>query len=153
MSTGMSTGFPRIACALMSVAPIALSAQTLPVAGSVQASASRTARAPDARTAEIWRDTTRSAADRADALVKAMTSAEKLRYVHGIFPPMAKPVTADMISSAGYVPGVPRLGVPTLRESDASLGVANQVEQRKGDVATALPASLATAATFDPAIA
>ena len=113
----MSTGFPRIACALMSVAPIALSAQTLPVplpvAGSAQASASRTAGAPDARTAEIWHDTTRSAADRADALVKAMTSAEKLRYVHGIFPPMAKPVTADMIPSAGYVPGVPRLGIPT----------------------------------------
>lgn len=157
MTTGMSTGFPRIACALMSVAPIALSAQTLPVplpvAGSAQASASRTAGVPAARTAEIWRDTTRTAADRADALVKAMTSAEKLRYVHGIFPPMAKPATADMIPSAGYVPGVPRLGVPTLRESDASLGVANQVEQRKGDVATALPASLATAASFDPAIA
>ncbi|RZI99528.1 MAG: beta-glucosidase [Brevundimonas sp.] len=59
----------------------------------------------------------------------------------------------DMIPSAGYVPGVPRLGIPSLRESDASLGVANQVEQRKGDVATALPASLATAATFDPEIA
>nr|WP_235525530.1 beta-glucosidase [Sphingomonas sp. Leaf34] len=161
MSTGMSTGFSRIACALMSVAPIALSAQTLPVpvplplpvAGSAQASATTTAGVPDARTSEIWRDTTRTAADRADALVKAMTSAEKLRYVHGIFPPMAKPMTADMIPSAGYVPGVPRLGIPTLRESDASLGVANQVEQRKGDVATALPASLATAASFDPAIA
>ena len=45
------------------------------------------------------------------------------------------------------------LGIPTVRESDASLGVANQVEQRKGDVATALPSSLATAATFDPEIA
>ncbi|WP_339561314.1 glycoside hydrolase family 3 N-terminal domain-containing protein, partial [Pseudomonas sp. EA_65y_Pfl1_P113] len=45
------------------------------------------------------------------------------------------------------------MGVPLIRESDASLGVANQVEQRKGDVATALPSSLATAATFDPAIA
>ncbi|KAK0348588.1 hypothetical protein LTR94_036625, partial [Friedmanniomyces endolithicus] len=40
-----------------------------------------------------------------------------------------------------------------IKESDASLGVANQVEQRKGDVATALPSGLATAASFDPAIA
>jgi beta-glucosidase len=40
-----------------------------------------------------------------------------------------------------------------MRASDASLGVANQVEQRKGDTATALPASLATAASFNPALA
>ncbi len=148
----MTTGFPRVACALLSVAsPQALAAQT-PTGGGT-APTPRSGHAVAARTAETWRDTTRSAADRADALVNAMTKAEKLRYVHGIFPPMAKPKTADMIPSAGYVPGVPRLGIPTLRESDASLGVANQVEQRKGDVATALPASLATAASFDPAIA
>lgn len=99
---------------------------------------------PDART-------------RADALVARMTREEKLSLVHGYFPPMADRTPGapldQMIPSAGYVPGVPRLGVPPLRESDASLGVANQVEQRKGDVATALPSSLATAATFDPEIA
>ncbi|MBE2992599.1 glycoside hydrolase family 3 protein [Sphingomonas sp. CFBP 13603] len=132
---------------------MALSAQALPGVGSAKESAPKVAGGTGARTSEIWRDTTRTAADRADALVRAMTRAEKLLYVHGIFPPMAKPMTSDMIPSAGYVPGVPRLGIPTLRESDASLGVANQVEQRKGDVATALPASLATAASFDPAIA
>lgn len=98
-----------------------------------------------------------TAAERADALLAQLTREEKLQLIHGYFPPMADrtpgaPV-GDMIPSAGYVPGVPRLGIPSLRESDASLGVANQVEQRKGDVATALPASLATAATFDPEIA
>ena len=118
---------------LVSVAPIALAAQQTPPAGAAQP----------------WRDRSRSAEARADALVKAMTREEKLRYVHGLFPPMAKPAPSDMIPSAGYVPGVPRLGIPTLRESDASLGVANQVEQRKGDTATALPSSLTTAATFD----
>ena len=96
----------------------------------------------------------RSAEARADALVRRMTLDEKLAYVHGYFPPLAKPVPPiAMIPSAGHVPGVPRLGIPALRESDASLGVANQVEQRRGDVATALPASLATAASFDPQIA
>jgi len=94
---------------------------------------------------------------RAAALVARMTQTEKLQMVHGYFPPWADrtpgaPV-ADMIPSAGHIPGIPRLGIPTVRESDASLGVANQVEQRKGDVATALPSSLATAASFDPAIA
>lgn len=90
---------------------------------------------------------------RADALVKQMTLEEKITYLHGLFPPLTKENHADMIPSAGYVPGVPRLKIPTLRESDASLGVANQVEQRKGDTATALPASLALAGTFEPELA
>ncbi|HEX8419141.1 MAG TPA: glycoside hydrolase family 3 N-terminal domain-containing protein, partial [Sphingomonas sp.] len=91
---------------------------------------------------------------RADSIVARMTIDEKIALVHGLFPPFAKGKTeAELIPAAGHVDGIPRLGVPILRESDASLGVANQVEQRKGDVATALPSSLATAATFDPAIA
>ncbi|MEG3086992.1 beta-glucosidase family protein [Sphingomonas sp. PB4P5] len=91
---------------------------------------------------------------RANALVKAMTRAEKLRLVRTYFPPFVKDAAArGMVPSAGHMPGVPRLGIPTLRESDASLGVANQIEQRKGDVATALPAGLATAATFNPELA
>ncbi|RSV47667.1 beta-glucosidase [Sphingomonas sp. ABOLD] len=100
-----------------------------------------------------WQDSKVAPEARAAALVRAMTHAEKLQLIHGLFPPRAQPAPADMIPSAGYVPGIPRLGIPTLRESDASLGVANQVEQRKGDVATALPSGLATAATFDPELA
>jgi beta-glucosidase len=91
---------------------------------------------------------------RAAAIVAKMTLDEKIGLVHGLFPPFAKGKTKnELIPSAGHIDGVPRLGVPLLRESDASLGVANQVEQRKGDVATALPSSLATAASFDPEIA
>jgi beta-glucosidase len=91
---------------------------------------------------------------RAEAIVARMTLGEKIALVHGLFPPRAKGKTDnELIPSAGHIDGVPRLRVPLLRESDASLGVANQVEQRKGDVATALPSSLATAASFDPEIA
>ena len=54
--------------------------------------------------------------------------------------------------SAGYVPGVPRLGVPALLMSDAGLGVTNP-GFRPGDTATALPAGLALAASFNPALA
>ena len=91
---------------------------------------------------------------RADALVAQMTLDEKIALLHGLFPPMAAGKTPnELIPSAGHIDGIPRLGIPLVRESDASLGVANQVEQRKGDVATALPSSLATAASFDPAIA
>ncbi|UGU21612.1 beta-glucosidase [Mycobacterium avium] len=61
-------------------------------------------------------------------------------------------IPADVPMSAGYVPGVPRLGVPPLLMSDAGLGVTNP-GYRPGDTATALPAGLALAATFDPALA
>src|SRR6516164_7708493 len=54
--------------------------------------------------------------------------------------------------SAGYVPGVARLGVPPLLMSDASLGVTNP-GYREGDTATALPAGLALGASFNPALA
>lgn len=54
--------------------------------------------------------------------------------------------------SAGYVPGVPRLGMPALLMSDAGLGVTNP-GYRPGDTATALPAGLALSASFDPALA
>src|SRR5215468_39295 len=54
--------------------------------------------------------------------------------------------------SAGYVPGVPRLGIPPLLMSDASLGVTNP-GYREGDSATALPAGIALGASFNPALA
>ncbi|HET8755155.1 MAG TPA: glycoside hydrolase family 3 C-terminal domain-containing protein [Solirubrobacteraceae bacterium] len=54
--------------------------------------------------------------------------------------------------SAGYVPGVARLGVPPLLMTDASLGITNQ-GYREGDTATALPAALALGAAFNPALA
>ncbi|RDE07261.1 beta-glucosidase [Sphingomonas aracearum] len=91
---------------------------------------------------------------KARAIVAKMTLDEKIGLVHGLFPPMAAgKSTSELIPSAGHIDGIPRLGVPLVRESDASLGVANQVEQRRGDVATALPSSLATAASFSPGIA
>jgi len=96
-------------------------------------------------------------AARAAALVAKMTQAEKLQMVHGwwyptngVFPPG---IPADFIPSAGQIDGIARLGIPALRETDASLGVANQINERKDDTATALPAALATAASFDPDVA
>ena len=91
---------------------------------------------------------------RAETIVARMTEDEKVALLHGLFPPMAAGrTTNELIPSAGHIDGIPRLGVPLVRESDASLGVANQVEQRPGDVATALPSALATAASFSPEIA
>jgi len=54
--------------------------------------------------------------------------------------------------SAGYVPGVQRLGVPAQLMSDASLGVTNP-GYREGDSATALPAGISLGASFNPDLA
>ena len=61
-------------------------------------------------------------------------------------------IPADVPMSAGYVPGVERLGVPALLMSDASLGVTNP-GYRPGDTATALPAGIALGASFNAALA
>ena len=120
------------------------------IAGGVAAGALAIAGAATAGQA----DGSAGARARADAIVARMTRDEKIALVHALFPPMAKGKTREeLVSAAGHIDAIPRLGVPTVRESDASLGVANQVEQRPGDVATALPSSLLTAATFDPDIA
>ena len=52
-----------------------------------------------------------------------------------------------------YVPGIPRLGVPALQETDGPLGVANPGDIRRGDTATAMPSNLALASTWDLALA
>lgn len=89
---------------------------------------------------------------RAAATVKAMTVEEKTVLTHGIFPiPQFStvPVPADAVPSAGYIAGIPRLGVPSLKETDASLGVAWLMGIRK-DGATALPSGLSMASSWNP---
>ena len=84
-----------------------------------------------------------------------MTDEEKLSLVHGVIAAPwggeAKPIGA--VGSAGYVAGVPRLGIPALQETDAELGVANPGDIRRGDAATAMPSDLALASTWDLALA
>ena len=114
-------------------------------------------RAVAADTAEAaarpWMNARLDAGERAGLVVEQMTMEEKLKLVYGY-------LGADMESkktkrpeeahkqSAGFIYGVPRLGIPHLRETDAGLGVASQggPDARPG---TALPSGLNTAATWD----
>jgi beta-glucosidase len=100
---------------------------------------------------------------RADLLQTQMIRDEELILVRGyfgidatinpIFPPPADVIRNALPKSAGYIPGIPRLGIPAQLESDASLGVANRGHRRPGDQATALPASILTASTWNPDLA
>jgi beta-glucosidase len=108
-----------------------------------------------------WMDASLQPDDRADLVQTQMTQDEELTLVRGYLgmpaPKTRSPQPAwmlpDLPSSAGYVPGIPRLGIPALRETDASLGVANGRHMRPGDQATALPASILTASTWNAALA
>lgn len=89
---------------------------------------------------------------RADLVLARMTTEEKLGLLLGT----SRRPDGDPVGAAGYVPGVPRLGIPPLRETNAELGVAIPLQNdtvRPEDEATALPSGLATAASWNPAIA
>lgn len=93
---------------------------------------------------------------RAAAVEAALTDEERHRLLTGYVPfafPGMPPVEPVVNPSSGRVRGVPRLGIPDLVESDASLGVTNPMGVRPGDTATALPSGLALAASFNPQLA
>ena len=92
-----------------------------------------------------WLDKSLSPDKRADLVIRQMTLDEKIQLVHGIEGPMAQ---ARSLGGAGFVPGIPRLGIPDLQMTDGRSGVANIGS--KGRYATALPSSLANAASWDP---
>jgi beta-glucosidase len=75
-----------------------------------------------------------------DRLVGQMTLDEKIAMLHGATDPQT-------YGQAGYLPGVPRLGIPELRLTDGPAGV------RTAQAATALPAPVALASTFSPELA
>jgi beta-glucosidase len=116
-------------------------------------------RAETAAPARPWMNTSLSADQRAALLVRQMTEEEKLRLVFGYFgsPDKSKnytPVAEARMGSAGYVPGIPRLGVPPQWETDAGVGVATQRDSLEPyRLRTSLPAGIATTATWNPELA
>ena len=94
-----------------------------------------------------WSFTTASETpdEKADALLKQMTQAEKLQLVQGgvtVNPPDYSYTVPR--GAGGFVLGIARLGIPELYLSDGSVGVGNSV-----GLATALPSSIASAAGWD----
>lgn len=104
-------------------------------------------------TAQPWMDTSLSPDKRAALLIEQLTLDEMISLVHGPMPALLEMPPADAAMGAGYIPGVARLGIPALNETDASLGIANPRQVRKGDGATGLPSGLALASTWDPELA
>ena len=88
--------------------------------------------------------------ERAGLVVKEMTLAEKISLLHGTgmqgLSPMST-LAAQSNGGAGYVVGIPRLGIPGIQMSDAAYGVRKSGDN--GRYSTALPDDLAAAASWD----
>ena len=80
--------------------------------------------------------------DRATQLVSQMTLDEKIASLHGI----------QDVNDYRAVPGVPRLGIPALNITNGPAGVTNGGPGHQGP-ATALPAPISLAASWDPNLA
>lgn len=98
-----------------------------------------------------WMNPSLSPEQRATLVLKAMTQDEKFQLISVEFGDTENGHTMSpgALASAGYGPAIKRLGLPALQESDAGLGVAKPLKLG----ATALPSGLASAASFDPALA
>jgi len=91
-----------------------------------------------------------SSDERAAMVVKEMTLDEKISLLHGTGMKdlsLISPVAIHSNGGAGYVVGIPRLGIPGIQMSDAAYGVRQSGEN--GRYSTALPADIAQAASWD----
>jgi beta-glucosidase len=128
-----------------------LLASTVTLLGTAPGRAAPAAGAP-------WMNKALSPDQRTELILKRMTRDEKLKLVFGYFgtdfaPKKYKAPKEARPGSAGYVPGIPRLGIPPQWQTDAGIGVATQGGAAKKLERTALPSGLATTATWNPELA
>jgi len=99
-----------------------------------------------------WMDSSLSPDQRAELVLKELTLDEKIALLHGngmlgwAGPPHRNAHFGN--GGAGFVLGVPRLGIPMIQMSDAAYGVRSSAEN--GRYSTALPSNIAAAASWDP---
>ncbi len=98
-----------------------------------------------------WMDTQLPPEQRADLVLKQLTLDEKLSLLHGNGmannPAWTMPLTPFANGGAGYVTGIPRLGIPPLIISDAAYGVRDS--GINGRYSTAMPSNLGAASAWD----
>ncbi len=102
-----------------------------------------------------WMNDHLNPSERAELVLKEMTLDEKIALLHGNGMPHTAnwqmPLTYLGNGGAGYVEGIPRLGIPPIVISDAAYGVRSAGEN--GRYATALPSPLAAASSWDSNLA
>ncbi len=98
-----------------------------------------------------WMNKALSPDQRADLVIRQMTLDEKMNFVHGTgwngLRAHAE-IPKGSLGGAGYVEGVPRLGIPGINMPDSAVGV--RLSGTGSHYATLLPSVLGTASTWDP---
>jgi beta-glucosidase len=98
-----------------------------------------------------WMNKALSPDQRADLVIRQMTLEEKLNFVHGTgwngLRPNAE-IPQGSLGGAGYVQGVPRLGIPGINMADSAVGV--RLSGTGSHYATLLPSVLGAASSWDP---
>ncbi|MDR3726639.1 MAG: glycoside hydrolase family 3 C-terminal domain-containing protein [Terracidiphilus sp.] len=103
-----------------------------------------------------WENKSLSPDERADLAIAQMTLDEKIQFLHGLgwqsmfMAPESGP-GVHALNPGGFIPGVPRLGIPDLQMTDAVVGVSGSGSASR--YATALPSAVAEASSWDPALA
>jgi len=93
---------------------------------------------------------------RADMVIEQMTLDEKIQLIHGGQGgfgggPQAGGQPTRSNGGAGWIPGIPRLGIPDLNMADSAVGVTRGAARSR--YSTGLPSSVGLAATWDPTLA
>ena len=107
---------------------------------------------PPAKPKGPWMNKSLSPDERAALLVKQLTFDEKISLVHGTgWEAIFGDIPKHSLGGAGFVPGIPRLGIPDLQMADAAVGVARSAVF--GRYSTPLPSAIAEAASWNLDIA
>ena len=97
-----------------------------------------------------WMNKSLSPDERADLVIKEMTLDEKMNFVHGTgwngLQEHAE-IPKGSLGNAGYVEGVPRLGIPGINMADSAVGV--RLAAQGSHYATLLPSVLGAASSWD----
>jgi beta-glucosidase len=101
-----------------------------------------------------WMDRTLDADRRADLMIHEMTLDEKIQLVHGDGWGVLRKgaaVAPNHNLGAGFVVGIPRLGLPDINLADSAVGIRGAARQSR--YATLLPSVIGMAASWDPVAA
>jgi len=132
---------------IIAAAGVAILTLSLAIAPSLGARASSPRTAAHARTQTQfpWMDTSLSPDQRADLLLAALTLDQKVAFMHGIGDNTGTGFVGD---HTGAIPPMPAIGFPGIHFTDGPIGV-----RQGSEPATLMPAPVALAASWDPAVA
>ena len=147
---GGSSDAPSVAAATPSPPAAATPA---PPAASAPAAPSQAACVPPAAGGLPWMNTCLTAAQRADALVAAMTLEQKVQQLsNDVRPAMDsanRPPGCGFQDNGRHIQGIPALHIPTVRMTNGSTGIVGG-DCKPNPIGTAVPSTIAVGATFNP---